>query len=133
MALKNNKNSRRFFIKALGVTIGTACLGLWGSMVHLQQKNARKKTISVSLNDHREVLFHDDCIIINKDYPLVFSSYCTHLGCRIQKFENGELICPCHGSAFDLYGNPLKGPAINSLEALEYDIHPDTKTITIHV
>jgi len=133
VALKNNKNSRRFFIKALGVTIGTACLGLWGSMVNTQLKYARKKTVSVPMDTNRAVLFHEDCIIINKAQPLVFSSYCTHLGCRIQTYENGRLQCPCHGSAFDLNGNPLKGPASKPLKALKYSTHSDTNTITIHV
>jgi Rieske Fe-S protein len=131
--LKKDKNSRRFFIKTLGVGIGTVCLGMWGSMVHIQQNNARKKTINVSLNDNREVLFHEDCIIINKERPLVFSSYCTHLGCRIQTFENGRLICPCHGSTFDLNGNPQKGPAIKPLNMLEYKLNPDTKTIIVNI
>jgi Rieske Fe-S protein len=131
--LKKDKNSRRFFIKALGVGIGTACLGMWGSMVNVQQKNTGKKTISISLNDNREVIFHEDCIIINNAQPLVFSSYCTHLGCRIQNFENGQLICPCHGSVFDLNGNPQKGPSIKPLRELEFTLNPETKTIIVNV
>jgi Rieske Fe-S protein len=131
--LKKDKNSRRFFIKALGVGIGTACLGMWGSMVNIQQKNTGKKTISISLKDNREVIFHDECIIINMEQPLVFSSYCTHLGCRIQNFENGQLICPCHGSSFDLNGKPQKGPAIKPLQELEFKLNPETKTLTINI
>ncbi len=129
--MKSRKNSRRYFLKTAGSLIGVACLGLWGSMVNNQQNNTRKKTISISLNDYRAVLFHDDYIIVNKEYPLVLSSYCTHLGCKIQTYENGVLICPCHGSSFDLDGNPLKGPAIKPLKKFEYSTNMETKTLTI--
>jgi len=129
--LKGNNNSRRYFLKTAGSLIGAACLGLWGSMVNNQQNNTRKKTISISLNDNRAVLFHDNYIIINKEHPLVLSSYCTHLGCKIQTYENGVLICPCHGSSFDLDGNPLKGPAIKPLKNFEYSTNMETRTITI--
>lgn len=131
--MEKDNRSRRYFIKAIGVAIGTACLGLWGSMVNVQQNNARKKTLSISLNDNREVLIHEDCIVVNAEKPRVFSSYCTHLGCRIQNFENGQLICPCHGSSFDLNGNPQKGPATKQLHELEYKLHPETKTLTVNI
>jgi len=102
-------------------------------MVNKEQEKAGKKTISVSLDTNREVLFLEDCIVINKDQLRVYSSYCTHLGCRIQQFENGHLICPCHGSVFDLDGNPLKGPAMKPLRKFEYKFNPDTNTLTINV
>lgn len=38
------------------------------------------------------------------------SLVCTHLGCTIAVTPQ-ELICPCHGSIFDLRGNIIKGPA----------------------
>ena len=33
---------------------------------------------------------------------------CTHLGCQLHLEEAG-LVCPCHGSQFDLEGEPTKG------------------------
>jgi len=131
--LKSSKNSRRYFLKTTGSLIGAACLGLWGLMVNSQQKNIRKKSISISLNESRAVIFHDDYIIINKEHLLVLSSYCTHLGCKIQTFENGELVCPCHGSSFDLDGNPLKGPAVKPLKKYEFSTNMETKTLTIKI
>ncbi len=131
--MKKVLNSRRFFLKALGVAIGSLFFGFWGALVKTQKTNANRKTIIISLNDNREVLFHEDCIIINKEQPQVFSAYCTHLGCRIQNFENGQLICPCHGSSFDLNGNPQKGPAIKPLHELDYKLNTETKTITVNI
>ncbi len=129
-----NTSSRRYFLKTAGSLLGGAVLGLWGLMVHSQQKNKTLKTVRVSLNGDRPVLFLDDCIVINqKEQPVVLSSYCTHLGCRIQTYENGQLICPCHGSTFDLEGTPTKGPATRSLEKLAFTFNPKTKTVTIEI
>lgn len=45
-----------------------------------------------------------------------FGDECTHEGCSLAEGELGEqeesVICPCHGSEFDLRtGEPLEGPA----------------------
>ena len=42
------------------------------------------------------------------------SAVCTHLGCLLDKTENG-FQCPCHGSNFDANGRVLSGPAPRSL------------------
>lgn len=41
-----------------------------------------------------------------------FSATCTHQGCTVGSIEDGVIICPCHGSHFDLAtGEPVAGPA----------------------
>lgn len=72
-------------------------------------------------------------IILNKDDNdlKIFSSRCTHLGCKINKLEDGKLICPCHGSQFDPHGKVLKGPAAYSLKQLNYKTDPKTKEIIV--
>lgn len=41
---------------------------------------------------------------------------CTHLGCQpTWDPQKRNLICPCHGSRFDLKGNVLRGPATRPL------------------
>jgi glycine/D-amino acid oxidase-like deaminating enzyme/nitrite reductase/ring-hydroxylating ferredoxin subunit len=44
------------------------------------------------------------------------SPVCTHLGCHLN-FNGSEKSwdCPCHGSRFDVDGNVLNAPAVNSL------------------
>ncbi len=37
-----------------------------------------------------------------KDVFKAFSAICTHKGCPVSKVENGHIVCPCHGSMFDL-------------------------------
>lgn len=117
----------------MGAVTGAAFLGLWGLMTGDLQKNKRKKTISIPLDDNRAVLFSEDCIVINSGQPKVFSSYCTHLGCRIKTLEDSKLVCPCHGSMFDLNGNPLKGPAVKPLEKLEFTINKNSNIMTIKI
>jgi Rieske Fe-S protein len=46
-----------------------------------------------------------------KDAPGAMSLVCTHLGCRLAVAAKGGFACPCHGSRFDLDGNPVAGPA----------------------
>ncbi len=41
---------------------------------------------------------------------------CTHMGCHLSqgRIEGQNVICPCHGSTFDLKtGKVVKGPARN--------------------
>lgn len=44
-----------------------------------------------------------------------FSSVCPHQGCNVGSVEGAEIVCPCHGSRFDLAGNVLNGPAESGL------------------
>lgn len=47
-----------------------------------------------------------------------FDSTCTHKGCPVKSIEDGEIICPCHGSHFSITdGSPISGPASGPLAA----------------
>ncbi|WP_326696938.1 Rieske (2Fe-2S) protein [Streptomyces sp. NBC_01754] len=48
-----------------------------------------------------------------------FSAQCTHAGCLLDKVEDNEGNCPCHGSRFDMTtGEALRGPATVPLPAV---------------
>ncbi|MEU8620775.1 Rieske (2Fe-2S) protein [Streptomyces sp. NPDC048623] len=48
-----------------------------------------------------------------------FSAQCTHAGCVLDKVEDNEGNCPCHGSRFDVTtGQALQGPATVPLPAV---------------
>ncbi len=42
---------------------------------------------------------------------IVFSSICTHLGCRVSwKADLNEFKCPCHGGTYNDQGQVIAGP-----------------------
>lgn len=47
------------------------------------------------------------------------SAVCTHLGC-VTRHEPGadRIVCPCHGSEFDVAGRVIVGPASRRLQRL---------------
>ncbi|MBM4321630.1 MAG: Rieske (2Fe-2S) protein, partial [Deltaproteobacteria bacterium] len=59
------------------------------------------------------------------------SARCPHLGCRIDQLDGEALLCPCHGSRFDLEGRPLTGPARGELTRLQ--LHPGSVAGTVDV
>ena len=46
-----------------------------------------------------------------------FVARCTHAGCALSTITDGEAVCPCHGSAFGLDGQVLRGPATTPLRS----------------
>src|SRR5256885_7936619 len=47
------------------------------------------------------------------------SAVCTHEGCTIHDLaERSELVCPCHGAAYDYEGRVKRGPAKRDLDWL---------------
>jgi ubiquinol-cytochrome c reductase iron-sulfur subunit len=53
---------------------------------------------------------------------VAYSLLCTHAGCPVGLYEQttGRMLCPCHQSAFDLWGGaqPVAGPAARPLPGL---------------
>ncbi len=53
---------------------------------------------------------------------------CSHLGCQVRPGGN-FLVCPCHGSTFDLRGDVVRGPAQKSLSRYDVELSPGEITI----
>jgi Rieske Fe-S protein len=59
-----------------------------------------------------------------------FSNVCTHQGCAVTSVSNGTIICPCHGSTFDVAdGSVVDGPARTALAAKKIKV--SGKSITL--
>jgi Rieske Fe-S protein len=59
-----------------------------------------------------------------------FSNVCTHQGCAVTSISNGTIICPCHGSTFDIAdGSVVDGPARSPLATKKIKV--SGKSITL--
>ena len=126
------KKTRRTFLFALNAALVTLFIIVWKKLTLRQIELADNKKHIFPYNKNRKVSFYDDYIIANKDEGfIVLSARCTHLGCQINKLENDHLICPCHGSEYNLNGYAIKGPAYKNLQKIKAEISADGKTIEI--
>jgi Rieske Fe-S protein len=52
-----------------------------------------------------------------------FTAICTHEGCVVGSVEDGEIKCPCHGSAFSVEdGSVVSGPAEDPLDEVQVTV-----------
>ncbi|KQR16106.1 Rieske (2Fe-2S) protein [Cellulomonas sp. Leaf334] len=78
------------------------------------------------------VVLSDDKLVLTRDGNSVrcFTAVCTHEGCIVAAVEDGQIRCPCHGSAFDAAtGAVVRGPASEPLEPEEIEITDDGEVL----
>ena len=123
---------RRSFFRLAMVGVFSIFGFLWNKLTVDHMELKKRKLRIFSFNKNKEVSFVENYIIVNRDEKtIVLSAHCTHLGCTINQTEKGQLVCPCHGSAYDLAGNVVKGPAYKNLEIIPSKITSDGTQIEI--
>ncbi|GAA5149580.1 hypothetical protein GCM10023340_25110 [Nocardioides marinquilinus] len=56
----------------------------------------------------------------------VFTTTCTHSGCAVTQISADGIVCPCHGSVFDITtGDVLGGPAPSPLPTIDFEVDGD--------
>lgn len=112
---------RRSFLKTLAVGLTAIPAYLLGnSLTNNKRPATRGKTIQLTSDLPEGVSFHGAVIAVRKEDQVYFyHSKCTHLGCEINLFDGKQLVCPCHGSHFDLQGQVTEGPAQKPLPKLK--------------
>lgn len=125
--------SRKQFFKWAGIVALVPLYRLWdGSVEQKQSFSSQQSEITIDKNLPDGVHFFGKVILIKeKNAYQLLSSKCSHLGCRIDKAENGQMVCPCHGSRYDFKGEPLKGPATNPLTNLDFQIEEQGENLLI--
>ncbi len=129
----SKKISRNKFLKILGAILVIPSIYSWIFSVKRHKIiNSGPGELIVPLELPNGISFIEDVIIHNTSDGLkVFSSKCTHLGCKIDHLENNKLICPCHGSEYNTDGSVSKGPSKKSLTLLEYSIEREKGNLII--
>ena len=127
-----NAVSRRKFLKNIFIASSLPLTWLWYSTSKrtTQVYSESNKTI-IESDIQNGITFHENFIITKNNSSMkIFSSKCSHLGCRITRMEENEFVCPCHGSRYNLSGDVIKGPAQKSLKLLQ--VEKDKNKIIIY-
>lgn len=127
-------NPRRIFLKAGIASLGACALWLMNSLARraaLIPENS-ETTMAIPLLAGAGIRFYDQAIVVSEGEELaVFSSTCPHLGCRINRSEGAEIVCPCHGSRFNAHGEVLHGPAQRGLNPLQFEVDKTSAKLRI--
>lgn len=127
-------NSRRFFFKTALAALGGAGLWLMDSLARrtaAMPENA-ETIFTVPIPAANQIHFYERVLVVaGAEKVAVFSSACPHLGCRINQTEGDEIVCPCHGSRFNLRGELLRGPARQGLQPLPFEVDRANAAIRI--
>lgn len=130
----SNFYNRRAFIKIAGFGIIGFFVLLWQQLItkHLSLTGAKgfqKINLSGKVDG---IYFYDTFLIVKKGAALtVLNNRCTHAGCLVNKEQNGEIHCACHGSIYKGTGEVIKGPATKPLAPLNYSVDPVTGELTV--
>jgi Rieske Fe-S protein len=132
----SGKINRRSFVRYAVLLLSGGFGVLWYKLMSKQlELNRHSQNLTVKLEElHQGSNFFPLFIIVLQGEKVkVFSNRCTHAGCRIIQEENGQFICPCHGSAFDsLSGAVTRGPALTGLTTLPFYLDKGNKYILIN-
>jgi len=83
------------------------------------------KDDKIKIGEVKEVQVGESALYLikNKDGYKVFSSVCTHLGCKV-KWEDyrNRFYCPCHKGVFDSHGNVIEGPPPRPLDEFKVEV-----------
>lgn len=126
---------RRVLARMAGALAMLPFAGALVAMVGQRRRGRPPRRVRIAPDFRDDVAFGDGLIVsrAGDGRVAVFSSSCTHLGCRISRVEDGLLVCPCHGSRFGRDGSVVNGPATRPLTQLAFTTDPASGEFTIDV
>lgn len=115
----NDVERRRGALRLLVAAAGAALVAGWGALALHRRRRERPARLTLPVPSEDGVTFHGEVILVRDATGLIaLDARCPHLGCTIDRREAGELVCPCHGSRFDVAGARRAGPAAAGLRRL---------------
>ena len=125
--------TRRKFIKLVSSGIGGGLIGggiIGCATATVYQGSVHRGILEYPLSEFNENIGENygllisafkmsDAIILIKGSEgefLALSARCTHQGCQV-KVRKQSFRCSCHGSAYDGFGNVIRGPAQKRLRS----------------
>ncbi len=129
------KLTRKDFLKGILYLLFLPLLFLLNKMIKDHKRFGIANRELRHINDIPNGLsIQDEVIFFKKENALkIYSSRCTHLGCKINAIEENELVCPCHGSRYNSKGEPVKGPSVKNLKQLSFEIDKSTNELVIQL
>ena len=125
---------RRTFVRISVFVALTPFLWIWYRITSYYNLNISSESSVMHIKNIKEgISFYDELIVCRiKNEIKVYSSKCTHAGCRITKSEGSNIICGCHGSRFESStGKVTKGPALENLRQLPFFFNQKNESLQI--
>jgi cytochrome b6-f complex iron-sulfur subunit len=133
----DRRQNRREFIRRASIWVA-ASAGIIASLSLLRQfvprltryqkrfKIGRKNNFPVNTYTY----LPDRQLFVYRDHEGIraISAVCTHLGCIVEKSEDG-FLCPCHGSCYSEEGRVLSGAATRDLPWYALQKDPDGQIV----
>ncbi len=118
---------RRGVLRVAGVVAGAGALAACSSPPVPEASSAAGGTPTSEVPVGGGKIYADTKTVVTQPTAGSFKAFdttCPHQGCAVASFEGSQIVCPCHGSHFDMTtGDRVSGPAATGLT-------PKTVTVT---
>lgn len=142
-----NKHRRDFLSTSAKTGVCLVCGGMMSAMlsacdtvdegeplIHIDEYPELQKIGGAVKKRYRSLNNSEAILVIRTaaDQFAVYSALCTHKGVEVRLPQNGEIVCPNHGSRFRVSdGGVIEGKAIEPLLKLHSEFDPKADVLRI--
>jgi Rieske Fe-S protein len=121
---------------AIGAAVGAGALAACGPSAAASNGDANT-TKPIKVGDipvGGGVIYPDRVVVVTQPVAgqfKAFSAVCMHLACVVNRVDKGKIICPCHGSEYNIDdGSVYQGPSVTALTPRTVTVAGDIITVT---